>query len=391
VDAAVGAQAVICVVMPNAAGLGGDMLALVHQDGEVSAVNGTGASAGNQTLGAATGGSSVTVPGLVDGWLTMHRRWGRLPLGAVLEGAVQLARNGVPVDEHLATAVSNQRDRLDAGGAGSWSLLASQVGTRWRQPPLATLLEDVARRGADAFYAGAAADAMVAAVRRCGGSLSLEDLDSHETPCPSPVAVPWQGGVVHVQPPMSQGVLLAMALQEVGELAAAGVGIDDHVLVEVTEAAFAHRASCARGSELLAEKLTVDLHRAGGRGGPRAYLHTAGVAVADADGLVVSSLVSVFDDFGSGVFVPELGIVLNNRAAGFTDGANGPGPGKRPVHTLAPAIVTSGHEVLAIATPGADGQVQTLLQVLTATALQGRTLAEAVSFPGGAARTATFS
>jgi gamma-glutamyltranspeptidase/glutathione hydrolase len=294
---------------------------------------------------------------------------------------MQLAWDGVVVDEQLATAVSEQRNRLCAGGAQSWDLLASPAGALWHQPRLGALLKDVASRGADAFYAGAAADAVVAAVGRCGGSLSLEDLAGHETPCPSPVSVPWQDGRAHVQPPMSQGVLLAMALQAVGDFTAAGVPVDDHVLVEVTEAAFAHRASCERGSALLAEKLSVDLRQAGGKGGPRAYLHTAGVAVADAEGLVVSSLVSVFDDFGSGVFVPELGLVLNNRAAGFTDGDNSPGPGKRPVHTLAPAMVTTERGALAIATPGADGQVQTLLQVLTATALQGRTLAEAVSRP----------
>jgi hypothetical protein len=136
-----------------------------------------------------------------------------------------------------------------------------------------------------------------------------------------------------------------------------------------------------RGLDLLGLDLTVDPEHASGRGGPRAYLHTAGVATADADGQVVSSLVSVFDDFGSGVFVPELGIVLNNRAAGFTDGDNAAAAGKRPVHTLAPAMVTSPAGVLGLATPGADGQVQTLLQVLAATALAGVPLHEAVGAP----------
>lgn len=379
-DAAVAAQAVICVVLPQAAGLGGDLLALVHDRDHVAAVNATGLSP--QGLDAAprdSGGSSVTVPGLVDGWLTVSSRWGRLPLEVVLTPAIDLARRGVVPDPDLVAAVVQQRARLEDGGAADWSLLtAATHGRPWIQPELARLLESIARQGRDAFYAGSGAAAVVDAVRRCGGTLALSDLAAHETPCPPTLSVAWGAGLVHVQPPMSQGVLLAMALQQVRRLESRGVPVDDHLLVEVTGAAFEHRSSCRRGEELLDLDLAVDLERASGRAGPRAYLHTAGVATADATGQVVSSLVSVFDDFGSGVFVPELGIVLNNRAAGFTDGDNAAAPGKRPVHTLAPAMVTSPDGVLGIATPGADGQVQTLLQVLTAATITGTPLQDAV-------------
>jgi gamma-glutamyltranspeptidase/glutathione hydrolase len=220
----------------------------------------------------------------------------------------------------------------------------------------------------------------VAAVRRHGGCLDLVDLDEHQTPCPVPLTASWGGALVHVQPPMSQGVLLAMALRKVESLWAEGVRVDDHLLVEVTGAAFAHRSSCRRGRRLLEIDLDVDPDRASGLTGPRAYLHTAGVATVDRHGQVVSSLVSVFDDFGSGVLVPELGIVLNNRAAGFTDGDNSPAPGRRPVHTLAPAMVVSPDGVLALATPGADGQVQSLLQVLSASRA-GTDLPGAVTAP----------
>ena len=90
---------------------------------------------------------------------------------------------------------------------------------------------------------------------------------------------------------------------------------------------------------------------------------------------------SVFDDFGSCVFVPELGFTLNNRAGGFTEGANAAAPGKRPVHTLAPAMVTTSQGVFALATPGADGQVQTLLQVLVAIHREQLDLARAIARP----------
>ena len=93
--------------------------------------------------------------------------------------------------------------------------------------------------------------------------------------------------------------------------------------------------------------------------------------MAAADGWLVSSLVSVFEHFGSATFVPEGGFTLNNRAACFTNAPNDAEPGKLPVHTLSPILVTAGDEVRTLATPGADGQVQSLLQVLTGHAGSG--------------------
>lgn len=369
VDAAIAAQAVIAVAMPDAAGLGGDVLALVHDGATTRAVNGTGRSPGALAgPPSTTGGSAATVPGLVDGWLRLHAEWGRLALAESLAPAARLARDGIAVSAELAAAVVEQRDRLLAGGAADWELVRlvdeGAIGGTWRQPALADLLDAVGRDGRSAYYDGAAATAIAAAAVRSGGALSVADLAAHATQTPDPVEVAWGTGRLAVQPPMSQGVLLAMAAQAVDRLRAEGVEVTPHVLVEATEAAFAHRSSCGRGEALLDERLEIDLRRAAGRGGPRSYLHTAGVSVADADGLVVSSLISVFDGFGSAVFVPELGFVLNNRAAGFTDGDNAWGPAKRPVHTLAPALLVDGAQTVALATPGADGQVQTLLQVL---------------------------
>lgn len=381
VDAAIAAQAVIATVMPHAAGLGGDLLALVRKpSGAVVAVNGVGASPAREPAEwGADGGSSVTVPGLVDGWLTLHRHGGRVPLPLVLEPAMRLAA-GHPIDEPLAAAVAAQRHRIERSGGGGWDLLHVRPGARWRQPELAALLERIGRAGSEAFYRGDAARAIVAAVGATGGTLSEADLAAHRTSTPEPLRVPWHGGALVVQPPSSQGVLLAMAaswLEQHDPIPSVPL---DHVLVELVDAAFAHRADVvSRGADLLRVPLDPDPARASRRGGARSYLHTAGVAVADADGTVVSSLVSVFDDFGSGVLVPELGIVLANRAAGFTTGANAPGPSRFPVHTLAPAMVlTSDGGATGLATPGADGQIQTLLQVLAAVRYTGCSFAEAL-------------
>ncbi|MGD9988356.1 gamma-glutamyltransferase [Pseudonocardia sp.] len=383
VDAAVAAQSVICVTMPNAAGVGGDVLALVRSpDGAIAAVNGTGRSpAVWPTLGTGGAGDTVTVPGALAGWADLNDRYGALALHEVLEPAARLARDGMIVDEALVAAVATHRDRLRAVSPGC-PVLDVARGERWTQPALAALLDRARETGPGALYEADAAEAVSRAAVAAGGALTAADLRTHTSMLTEPVTVGWAGARVHVQPPASQGVLLAMALQWLdGRWDDIDADVRDHVMAEVIGEVFAHRDECAaRGAALLGETLDVDTERAAThRRGPRAYLHTAGVATADSDGWVVSSLVSVFDGFGSAVHVPELGIFLNNRADGFTGGANAARPGARPVHTLAPMLATRPDgSSLALATPGADGQVQTLLQV-TAHLRAGADLATALS------------
>jgi gamma-glutamyltranspeptidase/glutathione hydrolase len=383
VDAAIAAQAVICVTMPQAAGLGGDLLALVSARGIVTAVNGTGRSAAQPPARRATdGGSSVTTPGLVDGWLTSHHAWGLLPLREVLAPAIEIAEHGYRIDAGLARAVDSQRERVSQYGAAAWELFNRLEGELWYQPELAVLLRSIAESGENAFYTGQAATELVTAVTANGGTLSRSDLADHETELISPVETTWNGGRLLVQPPSTQGTILAMAARWLD--GAGGITPDnlDHLMIEATEAAFGYRDSVTGPGSLLDVELDVDRERARRRGGPRAYLHTAGVAVADSDGMVVSSLISVFDDFGSGVYVPELGLVLNNRAAGFTSGDNAAVPGKKPVHTLAPSmLIDETGDAFALATPGADGQVQTLLQVIARMRFNGLSLADALASP----------
>lgn len=384
VDAAIGAQSVITVAMPHAAGLGGDMLALVHTaGGRVEAVNGAGRSPASwPTLGDRhAAGNAVTVPGAVQGWFDLHARFGRLPMADVLAPAARLARDGVTVTDALAGAVAAQGPRI-AALSPECEVLGLVAGSRWVQPALAGLLHRIRADGPAAFYTGVSAAAVERRVRARGGSLSATDLAAHRPQLAEPVAVAWDGGVAHVQPPSSQGVLLAMALQWLdGRFDDLEASRRDHVMVELTNAVFGHRSDCHRGSALLGEALDIDVDRAAHRPGPRSYLHTAGVATAGSDGQVVSSLVSMFDSFGSGIWVPELGIFLNNRADGFTDGANSPRAGELPVHTLAPMLhVRADGSCLALATPGADGQVQTLLQVLTRVR-EGTSLDRAVADP----------
>lgn len=364
-DAAIAAQAVLCVLMPDACGLGGDMLALVHSPGsELRAINGTGAAPARLAQAADDGPHSITVPGIVDAWCVLARDHGKLPLARTLGPAARLAHAGFRLPVALAKSLAMHRDRLMRGGAAGWVLFDAQAGAQIPQTALGALLERVGTQGRAAFYEGAAAGHIAAAVAALGGVLDEADLAAHESVCAAPIVTRWDDFTLSTQPPMSQGVLLNMMVQALGRSRSRGAPLDDHVAIELVVAAFASRDDVGEGAALLDKELPIDLERASNRLGPRAYLHTAGVACADAAGLVLSSLVSVFDDFGSGVFVPELGLTLNNRAAGFTEGANAAAPGKRPVHTLAPAMLHTPAGMLGLATPGADGQVQTLLQVL---------------------------
>ncbi|WP_353987369.1 gamma-glutamyltransferase [Ruicaihuangia caeni] len=384
IDAATAAQAVICAVMPHSAGLGGDLLQTVRlPTGSEHSLNATGRSARSMpSPPSSDGGTSVTVPGVVSGWEVAQRRWGRLPLSAVLEPALRAAKEGYRVDAILHRSAQDQRRRLERFGGGDWGLLHLEPGDLWRQPELASLIEAIGKEGSTAFYQGSAARAVAESVSAHGGSLDETDLARHSIDVTPPVTTAWRGGRLAVQPPNSQGVLLAMAARWFEQRGVVPDEALDHLLVEVTEAVFAHRDNAGRGSALFDETLEVDETTAARRGGPRAYLHTAGVAVVDSDGYAVSSLVSVFDDFGSAVFVPELGISLNNRAAGFTQGSNAPRPNARPVHTLAPALITDATgRTTALATPGADGQVQTLLQVMCRMRFLGQSLAEAIAAP----------
>ncbi|MEI4197328.1 gamma-glutamyltransferase [Roseovarius sp. E0-M6] len=382
-DAMIAAQAALAVVAPASCGLGGDMLALMHDSVRgTGAINGTGAAPMDKRFTAlGSVGLSVTVPGLAEGWCEANATFGRLPLSVCLAPAVELARKGCPLSIYDRASIGEQAERLKRGGAERWAVIREAAGgAPVPQPEMARLLERIGAQGRDAFYEGAIAAAMARAVQGLGGLLSEEDLACQRSELAAPLSVPWGEGTVEVQPPMTQGVLLAMSLKGFQAAPLAEAASLDHLCIELTEASFQFRERAAEGAALLEEPLEINLKKSSGRGGPRAYLHTAGVATADSEGQVCSSLVSVFDSFGSCIYVPEGGFALNNRAEGFTTAPNEAAPGKRPVHTLAPMLLHGPEGATALATPGADGQVQTLLQILARMAA-GADIASAIHAP----------
>jgi gamma-glutamyltranspeptidase/glutathione hydrolase len=294
----------------------------------------------------------------------------------------------VAVGAPLLASRDAQRTRLERTAA-SFGLLdpALRPGSRWRQPELARSLRAVAERGPDALYSGELAEAIAAAAQADGGSLGVADLAAHRTQVRPPVAGRHGAAALRVQPPPSQALLALMALRAVAAAGPASSAQRAHLAVEAIEAAFAHRDDVAAdGAEdrLLALDLELDPDRAGLRGGPRGYSHTTAVATADGEGTVVSMLVTVFDDFGSAVLVPEGGFLLTNRLTGCSDdpaSPNAPRAGRRPVHTLSPALVEHRDLAFALATPGADGQVQTLLQIVQGLEDEGLDVPAALAAP----------
>jgi gamma-glutamyltranspeptidase / glutathione hydrolase len=391
VDAALATASALMVLMPEACGLGGDAFMLVRSaSGEVTAINGSGA-AGAAAASPLDEGSAATaaVPGVVAALCDAHERFGRLPLQQVLAPAVGLAGGGFPIGGGLLRSIAEERELLESGAPG-WVFLRPDLrpGSLVRQPALAGVLQRIGRSGPRAFYEGHCAQAVARAAAASGGSLVAADLVAHTTVVRPPVSGSYRGFSVTVQPPVSQALLALMALQAVERSGAWAAADRAHVAVEALEAAFAHRHEvAAEGAEerLLSMPLGVDPEGpARRRGGPRGGLHTTAVAAASADGHVVSMLVSVFDLFGCGVLVPECGFLLNDRLAGCASDPASPNavaPGRRPVHTLSPALVSDADRAFALATPGADGQVQTLVQLIDAIASDGENLPRALDRP----------
>lgn len=391
VDGSVAAALALCVLLPDACGLGGDSLFMVREaDGSLGAFNGSGAAPeGILSVSASTGGATAAVPGALAAWEDAHRRYGTMPWQELLAPAIRLARDGFPLSAALASSIDRHREHLTRH-APSWKLLdpVLRPGMLVRQPELAAVLERIAAEGSRAFYDGVVAQAVGAAAGEDGGALGPSDLAAHTTVERLPVEGSYRGARLVAQPPVSQAILALMTLAALERSGASGPLARRHAAIEGIEAAFAHRDEVSAPDaerRLLDVPLEIDPERALGRGGPILPTHTTSVAVCDAEATIVSMLLSVFDEFGSGRLVPEHGFILNSRLTGFTadpGSSNAIAPGQRPVHTLSPMIIEDGGgRVYALATPGADGQVQTLTQIIDAVVGEGEGLSPALHQP----------
>lgn len=410
IDAAICANAVLSVVEPMSCGIGGDLFAIVW-DAEPACLhgfNGSGRAPSGLTreLFATRGMQRIpdygplswSVPGCVDGWFSLHERFGRLDMTALLAPAIGYARDGFPVSPVIAQAWDASTERLRGDDGAAHTFLprgrAPRSGELFRNPALAEVLERIAVDGRDGFYGGLTARQIDAYARSVGAVLREHDLADHRSDWVDPVSVDYRGHQVWELPPNTQGIAVLEMLQVLSgfDLQSLGHNTDTyvHVLTEAKKLAYEDRACFYADMEaadlpiksLLSSEYAhlqrerIDPDRAAVRysivesslfSADTVYLSTV-----DEEGNAVSLIQSIFHAFGSGNVAAELGFALQNRGSLFSldeTHANRLEPGKRPFHTIIPGFVTrEGRPVFCFGVMGGDmqpqGQVQVLLNLL---------------------------
>jgi gamma-glutamyltranspeptidase/glutathione hydrolase len=398
-DAMVAAATVMAVVAPHLCGLGGDALAMVKVPGAppvgLLAVGRAGSGADADRLRADGHADmplrgdirSVTVPGAVDGWLALHERFGRLSWDVVLEPAISLAEEGFAASmllafaSHLVAHVPGAQDLCPGGPL--------EVGQRVRLPGIARTLRALASAGRDGFYAGEFGRALIGLGR---GEYAAQDVAQPLAQWTTPLTLRVLGHDFWTVPPPSQGYLTlsgAWIAEQVGLPADPADPLWAHVIVEAGRAASFDRPAVlydgADGPDLLSldrlgpRAASIDTERAtssfSGIAAPGAGASlssdgdTTHLCAVDAEGLGISLTQSNALDFGAHVVAGETGVFLHNRGVGFSLERGHPGeyhPGRRPSHTLSPAVVTRPDGSLAqiVGTMGGDAQPVIIMQLL---------------------------
>jgi len=403
-DAAVTAAAVLNVVEPHMTGIGGDVFALVHRDGEVVGLNGSGAAPAAADLEAyrqrtdvtdehgrptmpADGGLPITVPGALDGWEKLLARFGTFDLAEAFEPAIRYARDGFPVTELVARQWSRSVDRLRSQAGAAETFLpdgtAPDPGDQFRNPAFAETLTALGEHGTGLFYGGALGEAVVEAARAAGGTLAVSDLQAHEGQWTEPVATTYRGIEVLEHPPNGQGTVALEALNIAEHLDVAADPTDPdrlHGLIEAIKLAFADGYAHITDPDFEEIPLgrMLDDSYAGRRAaeiGPSAGTYTSQVdhgqdtaylTAVDGNGLAISFINSLYMSFGSAVTTE--GFALQNRGHSFSldpDHVNALEAGKRPFHTIIPAMLQNNGEFRAAwGVMGGSMQPQGHLQVV---------------------------
>jgi gamma-glutamyltranspeptidase / glutathione hydrolase len=427
VDAAVAANLVLAVVTPYHCGVGGDLLAIVH-DGDATGVLSVGRMPAGATPDAVRGaidaghGGAVTlpgtdgmptfgalpvsVPGATAGWQHLLDRWGSRSFGDVATGAVALAEGGFPVSAHAAVHVDRARRVLADQPGWSDTFGRMRAGERFVQADLAATLRALADDGPGAVLGGVIGERIVEVLGAHGSTMTTDDLAAHQVREVAPLAGRYRDRTVLELPPPTQGVTALTALGVLDRLAPRSgdeTPIAWHHEVEAVRLALrdrqAHvgdpRTMRVDATDLFAADRLDDLaatigdDRAAqldlGRPAPGG---TAYLCAADRDGLVVSLIQSNFVGFGSGVVVPGAGFGLHDRGAHLRlspadpEAPNVLVPGVEPLHTLIPAMtLRDGRPDLVLGTMGGDGQAQIHAQLLRRIVDAGQDLQDAVDAP----------
>jgi gamma-glutamyltranspeptidase/glutathione hydrolase len=406
-DAAIAANAMLGVVEPMSCGIGGDMFVIYWDNatGKLHGLNASGRSPlkisrelfseqGIQQI-PVEGPLSWSVPGCVSGWGELHGRFGSRPLQEILAASIQTADEGFPVTEVIASYWKGAEESL-----GRWPDSAStflvdrkrtpRFGEIFRNPRLARSYQLIAEQGPDAFYRGSIAKRIVAFSEQNGGLFSMKDFRSHQAEWVTPVSTSYRGYDVWELPPNGQGIAALQILNvlENHDVASMGHGSADfiHLFTEAKKLAFADRARYYADpafEDLPTEALIsrqygieqnkrINMQRAAEdvpAGDPRLQQgDTVYLTVIDKDRNCCSFIQSNYFGFGSKVTPADVGFAMQNRGALFAlddEHLNRLEPGKRPFHTIIPAMVThDGNPFFCFGVMGGDMQPQGHVQVL---------------------------
>jgi gamma-glutamyltranspeptidase / glutathione hydrolase len=404
VDAAIATAAVLAVVEPHMTGIGGDCFALIAKPGlgKPIALNAAGrAPVGATAEWLAKSGlahvdsnspHAVTVPGAIDGWARLVTDYGSMPLSRLLAPAIELAERGfvvaprVAADWALTQRISHHagaRVHLFKDGA------VPRAGDVMRFPALAETLRVIAREGREGFYAGAVAEDIVGELNALGGLHTLDDFAAQRASYVTPISVTYRGAELWELPPSNQGIVALMMLKMLERIALPSDPISVeryHVQLEAARLAFAMRDTFVADPEkadvpvahLLSDDVIDDLAARVDRKRRRDDLgplpqpagsDTVYFAIVDEDGMAVSFINSLYEEFGSGIVSRKTGVVLHNRGKGFVcdpGHRNCIAPHKQPMHTLVPAMVLKdGEPHMVLGVMGAHFQPMGHVYVMT--------------------------
>lgn len=374
-DAAIAAGVLLGLCEPQMTGIGGDCFVLLKPAGEerVIALNGSGRApvalhadalrARGLTSVPVYGVEAVTLPGAVDAFCDLNAQWGRMALADLLAPAIHYAEAGVPVAPR--TAFDWARASHLQGAARDFYLLngqAPRAGQVFRAPEQAEVLKRIAQHGRAGFYEGEVADDMIVSLRALGGVHSHDDLNATRATWGDPVSSTYRGLELLEHAPNGHGatanlilnILSHFDLTKLDPFGPARL----HLEAEATKLAYdarnriiadpdhttrlAHMLAPETAGKLAAlidparvlpdvAPLTEEIHR-----------DTVYLTVVDRDRMAVSFIYSIFHSFGSGLASSKFGINFQNRGAGFNLTASHPnelGGGKRPLHTIIPAML----------------------------------------------------
>jgi len=396
-DAAVSAAAVLAVAEPMSTGIGGDVFCLYAPKGsaDIIAYNGSGRAPARAEAqwfldnGITSIGSesphAVTVPGTVEAWCRLVADHGTKGMDEILAPAIRYAEEGFAIQPVIGQAWAASVGRLRGDENARRILLvddeAPEVGSLFRQPLLAETLKEIARKGPAGFYEGWVAEDMVAYLNKLGGLHGLDDFARAEGEYVAPISIDYGGYRIHECPPNGQGIVALMMMNVLKGYDIAGLHPLSaerlHLTLEAGRLAFRDRALYVADphmADVPVETLLSDAYAAQLRGDidpvramrrvppPSLPKHkdTVYLSVVDKDLNAASFINSTYWGFGSSRVAPKSGVCLQNRGSGFViepGHRNCIAPGKRPMHTIIPAMVTKGDQaVMPFGVMGGDYQ-----------------------------------